>query len=201
MGIPTRSLLLTGAFMPVIYFVALFSAGALFPDYSHFRQVPSDLGADGSPYAFAAAFNFALLIVGLTGLIGALGLVVGLWKLGVNRFLSMASGMAPAMPSISLMMSALFPLPSPYHSSFVLLLIGMLTPLLGGLALRKLENTVAISLTLYLAFVVAVIVVGIIFGIGDLITEDNVGLWIRIWAVVSLPTSAILCLAVRAKLP
>ena len=77
----------------------------------------------------------------------------------------------------------------------------MLTPLLGGLALRKLENTVAISLTLYLAFVVAVIVVGIIFGIGDLITEDNVGLWIRIWAVVSLPTSAILCLAVRAKLP
>lgn len=105
------------------------------------------------------------------------------------------------MPSISLAMSGLFPLPSPYHSSFILLLIGILTPLLGGLALRKKENTGAISLTLYLAFAAALIVVGIIFGIGDFVTENNLSMWFRIWAVVTLPAFALLCLAVRMRLP
>ena len=50
MGTLTRSLLLTGTAMPVLYFLALFTAGSLYPDYSHIRQVASDLGAVGAPY-------------------------------------------------------------------------------------------------------------------------------------------------------
>jgi|TARA_Y100000310_G_scaffold332997_2_gene409651 hypothetical protein len=135
------------------------------------------------------------------GLVGAVGLILGLGKLGVGRSLSVMTGLAPAMPSISIAMSGIFPLPSPYHSSFILLLIGMLTPLLGGLALRKLEHTGAICLTLYLAFAASLIVLAIIFGIGSLVTENNLGLWFRMWAVVSLPTFALLCMAVRIRLP
>ena len=187
--------------MPVLYFVALFAAGALYPDYSHIRQVASDLGAVGAPYAFAPLFNVALVGVALAGLAGALGLGLGLQKLGVNRLLSAVTGLAPAMPSISLGMSGLFPLPSPYHSSFILLLAGVLTPALGGLALRRMPETSAITRTLYLSFAAALIVVGILFGIGELVTDENLGLWLRIWAAVTLPAFGILCLAVKQRLP
>ncbi len=195
-----KTLLLAGVAMPVIYFVTLFGAALLYPDFSHIRQQPSELGADGAPYNFAFAFNVALVVVGLSGLAGAAGLVSGLSNLQVGRTLSLATGLAPALPSVSLLISGLFPLPSPYHSSLVLLLIGILTPLLGALSLRKLADTTAVCVTLYLAFIAAVAVVGIILGIGNLISEDNVGLWIRIWAGVSFPAIAILCIAVRTRL-
>ena len=196
-----KTLLFAGVGMPVLYFVALFAAGALYPDYSHIRQVASDLGAVGAPYVFAPVFNVALVGVALAGLAGALGLGLGLQKLGVNRLLCAVTGLAPAMPSISLGMSGLFPLPSPYHSSFMLLLGGMLTPVLGGLALRRLPETSAITLVLNLSFAAALIVVGILFGIGELVTDENLGLWLRIWAAVTLPAFGILCLAVKQRLP
>ena len=69
-NILTRMLLIAGITMPIIYFAALFIAGVLYPDYSHIRQLPSELGADGAPYEFAFAFNLALIIVGLCGLAG-----------------------------------------------------------------------------------------------------------------------------------
>ena len=68
-----KTLLFAGVAMPVLYFVALFAAGAFYPDYSHIRQVASDLGAVGAPYAFAPVFNVALVGVALAGLGGALG--------------------------------------------------------------------------------------------------------------------------------
>ena len=187
--------------MPAIYFIALFTGGALYPDYSHMTQVASDLGAMGAPYDFATEFNIALLIVGLTGLAGALGLTIGLWKLAVSHSLSVVIGFTVAMPAVSLIISALFPLPSPHHSSFLLLLMGNLTPLLGGIALRKLESSTVTRWILYLAFVTALIVISIIFGVGNIINEDNLGFWLRIWAAVSLPTVAVVCLAVRMRLP
>ena len=186
--------------MPVLYFAALFVAGAFYPGYSHVRQVASDLGATGAPYPYAAAFSIALIVIGLAGLAGSLGLAMGLRSEGVSGVRSAFAGIVPAMPSLSLIQSGLFPLPSPHHSTFILLLVGVLTPFVGAVALRKLSGTDAARWTLYVAFLASLIVVGIIFGIGGLVTEANLGLWLRIWAAISLPTLAIACFVVRRRL-
>ena len=200
MNVDIRSLLVAGMAMPVLYFLALFIAGALYPEYSHVRQVASDLGAVGAPYGYATAFNAALVGVGLSGLAGSLGLALGLLRLGAARSLAVMAGVVPAMPSLSLVQSGFFPLPSPHHSSFILLLVGVLTPMVGAFALRRLPSTGPIRLTLYLAFAASLLVLGIIFGFGGLVTEANLGLWLRVWAAVSLPTIGILCFAVRKRL-
>ena len=193
-------MLAAGVGMPVLYFVALFAAGAFYPDFSHVRQPASDLGAVDAPYQFASAFNVSLVAVGVMGLFGSLGLSLGLRNLGVAGFLSLVCGIVPAMPSLSIVISGVFPLPSPYHSSFLLLIAGIFTPMVGSLALRNLPSTGPIRLTLLAAFAGTLVVLGILLGIGDLVTEDNLGLWFRIWAAVSLPAMGFLCFAVRDRL-
>ena len=196
----TKALLAAGIAMPVLYFAALFVAGAFYPGFSHIRQVASDLGADSAPYAYATAFSVALVFVGLFGLAGSLGLFIGLRRVGAGRARSALAGLIPAMPSLSLMQSGVFPLPSPYHSTFVLLLAGVLTPFVGAMALRALPGTAAVRWTLYAAFVASLIVVSFFFGVGGVVTEANLGLWLRIWAAISLPTLAILCFVIRKRL-
>jgi ABC-type multidrug transport system permease subunit len=61
-------------------------------------------------------------------------------------------------------------------------------------------ETKAIRLTLNLSFVVALIVVAVLFGIGDLVTNENLGLWLRFWALVTLPAFGLLCLTVHSRL-
>jgi hypothetical membrane protein len=200
MDITIRRLLLAGLAMPILYFLALLIAGALYPDFSHVRQPASDLGAAGAPYGYATAFNVALLAVGVSGLAGSVGLALGLWRLGAARPLAVMAGLVPAMPSISIIISGLFPLPSPYHSSFVLLLVGVFTPMVGALALRKFPSTGTARFVLYVAFAAALVVVGILFGVGGLVSVDSLGFWFRIWAIVSLPTLGMLCIVVRRRL-
>lgn len=194
---PVKPLLLVGSLLPILYFVALYSAGLFYPDYSHIKQVASDLGAANAPYAFAGVFNIGLLMVAAAGLAGAAGLLSGLQKAGSGRLLAILTAITLAMPSISLAMSGLFPLPSPYHSSFVLLLAGIFTPLFGGFALRKVSGTGGTQLFLFLAFGAALLVLAFIFGLGGLVTNDTVGLWLRIWALVSFTPVGGLCWTVR----
>jgi hypothetical protein len=72
--------------------------------------------------------------------------------------------------------------------------------MVGALALRRVPSTGPIRLALHLAFAAALLVVGIMLGIGGLVTEANLGLWLRVWAAVSLPTIGILCFVVRKNL-
>ena len=118
-----------------------------------------------------------------------------------NGFLSALTGLVPTLPAVSLAISGLFPLPSPYHSTLVLLLAGNLTPLIGGLALRRVSGTLATRYVLYLAFVLGIVVVGIVLGAGNLVTNENIGLWIRIWAAVTMPSYGFLCYMVWLRVP
>lgn len=192
-----RPLLLVGALLPLLYFALLYSAGLFYPDYSHIKQVASDLGAQDAPYAFAGVFSIGLVIVAVAGLAGSAGLLSGLQRAGSGRLLAILTAITLAMPSISLGMSGLFPLPSPYHSSFVLLVAGIFTPLLAGLALRRVDGTEGMRLFLFLAFGAALLVLAFIFGLGGLVTNDNIGLWLRIWALVSFIPVGVLCWKVR----
>ena len=194
-----RRLLFAGSGVPILYFAALFIAGALYPEFSHVTQQASDLGALDAPYAFGLVFNTALVGVALLGLAGAVGLILGLPHLSASRSLSIATGLALAMPSISIGQSGIFPLPSPYHSNILLLIAGMLTPLLGAIALRR-ADTPVVRLILAMSFLLGLAVVVLLFGVGGIVTVENVGLWLRVWAAVTLPAIGLLCYTVRNKL-
>lgn len=195
-----RHLLLAGSGVPILYFAALFVAGALYPEFSHIKQQASDLGASDAPYTFAPIFNAALVGVAILGLAGAVGLTLGLPRLSASRSLAVATGLALAMPSLSIGQSGIFPLPSPHHTNLLFLLAGMLAPLLGAVALRQAE-TPAVRVALLLSFVLGMSIVVCFFGVGGVVTEENVGLWLRIWAAVTLPAIGLLCYTVRIKLP
>ena len=80
-----RHLLLGGVLTPLTYFALLFAAGAFYPDFSHVRQVASELGADGAPYGGALAFNAGIVLVGLVGVGAAFGLFADFRKSAVAR--------------------------------------------------------------------------------------------------------------------
>jgi len=172
-----RGLLFIGALMPILYFTVLIMAGFYYPDYSHIRQVASDLGAAG-----------------------AVGLIGGFGRLGASRLWALATSVTIITPALSLGMSGLFPLPSPYHSNFYMLVLGILTPLFGALTLRGVARTGPLRAMLLFAFGAALVLVAILFGLGGLVSEDNLGLWLRIWAAISLPPVGLLCWAVRQRI-
>lgn len=194
-----RTMLAIGTSTPFLYFAALFIAGLFYPDYSHVRQVASDLGAVGAPYDLANLFNVGLILTGLAGCLGAIGLFGGLMRTSSGIPLALATGLTVFAPSLTVVMSGAFPMPSPYHSNIFLLMAGIFAPLFGAFAIRELPNTQLIRRYLLLAFVAGLLLVPILFGIGGLLTEDNVGLWLRIWAGVSLPPVGVLCWVVRQR--
>ena len=195
-----KKLLFAGAIMPVLYFTLLYTAGALYPDYSHVRQVASDLGADGAPYGWALEFNIGLVYVGLAGIAGAIGLFQGLRRLGGGFILTSVTSTVIVLPSVIMVMSGLFPLPSPWHANFHILLTGNLVPLFGALALRAMPNAATIRLLLIVGFGVNMGITGVLFGIGDLVNEGNLGLWLRLWVAAMLPQIGFLCWVVRSRL-
>ena len=186
--------------MPIVYLGALLVAGLLYPDYSHVRQQPSELGANGAPYDFGWAFNLALVLSGFLGFCGALGVVMGLRHLQIGRLLATVTGVVPAIPSLALVLAGVFPLPSPYHGSLVLYVAGIFFPLLGWFSLRKFEGLHITKLTLMAAFLASLVVVALILGVGEVVSAENVGLWIRIWAMCSFPTIALMCFTIRNML-
>lgn len=195
-----KRLLLAGALMPVLYFVLLLTFGSLYPDFSHVRQVASDLGADGAPYDWAGAFNIGLVLTALAGTAGAVGLFQGLRKLGSNFILTVLVSVTIVSPMASQAMSGIFPIPSPWHANFYMLLAGNLVPLFGAMALRTAPDTAAIRRLLFIGFGVNVGITAVLFGIGDLVTEANLGLWLRIWAAALLSLVGYLSWAVRSRM-
>jgi len=194
-----QKLLLGGISMPIVYFVALFGAGAVYPDFSHFSQTASELGADGAPYRWAWAFNVALILVGALGIAAAIGLFIGCRQLGIGVFLLVLTSIGIGLAMINMLMSGLFPLPHPWHSNLLLVLAGVFVPLFGALVMQKALDKGA-SMILWLSFVVAVIFTAPLLGFGGCVTEGNLGLWLRLWAVALLFPIGYLCWSIRGKL-
>lgn len=182
--------------VPILYFALLFTAGAFHPDFSHVRQVASELGANGAPYGGTAVFNMGLITVGLVGCAGAAGLFTGLYRAGANTLLAALTAVTFAAPNITFVTSGLWPLPHPWHSSVILLLLGFFSPLLAVLALRPVDGTRSVKVVLGLCFVSILIVFN---GLGGLSAPDLAGLRWRLIALLLLGSFALLCWTVRSR--
>lgn len=195
-----KNLLLAGVLVPFLYVAVLYAAGGLYPNYSHIVQIPSDLGADGAPYQWIGAFNIGLILVGVFGILSGVELFRGLLKLGRGKTLAVLTSLTVISVSVNMILSGVFPLPSPYHSLLELLLPSVFVSLFGAIALRKPSNSPMPAIIMFVAFIMNFILFGIMLGIGDIANEDNVGLWIRLWAAVLLPSIGYLCWVVRRRL-
>ena len=190
----TDGLLACGLAFPAVYFANLFGVPLLDPAFDHARQAPSDLGAQGAPYA--ALFNAGLGLSAFMAFLGAIGLVLGLRRLGAGLYVSVMTGLSLALLAFALAMSAAFPLPDPLHYGFNLYFAGLLTPLFGAIALGPVRGAAGARLIALLGMMASFALIVMTIGPFGLADASNQGLWIRALAFVSFFTIGYLCFAV-----
>jgi hypothetical protein len=98
---------------------------------------------------------------------------------------------------IAMTMSGLFPLPDPLHYGFGLFPAGLLAPLFGALALK---NGGVVRWIVLAAFAASAVLVALMFGVGGVVTESNLGYFSRAVALVAFPAMGLLCWHVRRRL-
>ena len=148
------------------------------------------MGAADAPYP--ALFNFSIIAAGIAALLGSIGLVGSLRDLSGRRGWAIAAGVGLALWGAAMVMGGMFPMPDDRHGGFGLGLAGPLVPLFTLLALRTVPDTGGIKLFLGFIFVASVVVLAIMFGVGELVTRRNVGIWQRINSGISIIWFAVL---------
>lgn len=177
-----RLLLWAGIAMPFVYFANLFGAALAWPGFDHATAAPSELGTAAAP--LAGLFNACLLLSGLLGLAGAIGLQRA-WRNITASLLAIAF----ALPALSLVVAAVFPLPSPHHLAFNIVLAGLLIPPLAAWTLWREDRRWATIL----AAVAIVELVAIAAGLGGQMTAANAGWWIRALGLIMFGSAAVAC--------
>ena len=190
-----RVLLAAGVAVPAFWIGSQLAGMALNPSFDIATQQPSELGCCDAHLPIIA--NIGFLATGACGVLGGVGLALGLRKLGGNIILAGLAGLGMMLFGIAMTMSGLFPLPNPLHYGFGLFPAGLLAPLFGALALKNGGAARWIVLT---AFVFSAIVVALMFGVGGVVTESNLGYFSRVVALIAFPAMAFLCWAVNSRL-
>jgi hypothetical protein len=194
----TRMLLTAGVALPVIYFANLLLGGLFNPEIGHMTSAPSEYGAvDANLYV---VWSIGFVLVGLAAAAAAVGLLLGLRRTGAGLLTTLPAVLAMGCVAFAFVMNGVFPLPDPLHYAFNILLPGLLTPLLGALALWKARAPLT-QIALLLAFAGVIAIFAMMSGAGDLVDETNIGLWVRIAAVVFFGSLALLSWTVLRKLP
>lgn len=184
--------LLSGALIavPAFYYFALFAGAATYPDYSHVTNYASELGAADAPYP--ALFNVNIMLAGASALIAAYLLPGSFRGIGASRLWSVLTAIALALWGAAMVMGGYFPMPDERHGAFGLGLVAPLIPLFAFLALRTVEGSRGIRAFLAIVFVASVAMLAIMFGVGELVTLANVGLYQRLNTAASIPWFAVL---------
>ena len=167
-----------------LYYFGLFAGAATYPGYSHMTNYASELGAAAAPYPWL--FNISIVLAGATAIIAALVLPIAFGAVGASRPWSILAAIAAALWGASMVMGGLFPMPDERHGGFGLGLVAPLIPLLVLLALRPVGNTGGIRTFLMIVFAASVAMLAIMFGVGELVTSANVGLYQRLNSGVSI---------------
>lgn len=175
--------------IPVLYYFALLVGAATYPGYSHVRNYASELGAAEAPYP--AIFNVSIMLAGIAAVGAAALLPRGLAQLGGARTWSVLAAVALGLWGVAMVMGGLFPMPNDLHGGFGLGLAGPLIPLFLMLALATIPDTRGMRWFLGLVFLASLVMLAIMFGVGELVTRANVGLWQRANTIASIPWLAV----------
>jgi hypothetical protein len=176
--------------VPVCYYFALIVGAASYPGYSHVTRYASELGAADAPHP--ALFNVPVIIGGVAAVLASIGVATALHDLSGRWLWPMLAAIALAAWGASMVMGGMFPMPDERHGGFGLGLAAPLVPIFAFLAIRKVPDADGMKFFLAAIFVLSVIVLAIMFGVGHLVTRRNVGIWQRINSGLSIPYFAVL---------
>jgi hypothetical protein len=189
-----RTLLAAGVAVPVVYFASQIAAMLLNPGFDIAARQPSELGCCGASAPIVA--NVGFLATGVCAILGGAGLSLGLRKGGGNLILASLAGLGMSLFGVAMTMSGLFPLPNPLHDGLGLFSAGLLAPLFGALALN---NGGAARWLILAGFALSAVIVALMFGVGGVVTADNLGYFSRALALAAFPTIAFLCWTVMRR--
>ena len=176
--------------IPALYYLGLIAGAATYPGYSHVTNYASELGAADAPYPWL--FNVSIILAGAAAILAAMLLPNAFRDTGASRLWSVLAAIALGLWGAAMVMGGLFPMPDDRHGAFGLGLVGPLIPLFVLLALRPIEDSRGVQVFLAIIFVASVVMLAIMFGVGDLVTRANVGLYQRLNSGASTPWFAVL---------
>ncbi|HET9397194.1 MAG TPA: DUF998 domain-containing protein [Sphingomicrobium sp.] len=183
--------------IPALYYFALIVGAATYPGYSHVTNYASELGAAEAPYP--ALFNISIILAGAAAIFAAIATPGSFQAAGANRLWSILAAIALALWGVSMVMGGMFPMPDERHGAFGLGLAAPLIPLFTLLALRPIGDSSGIRIFLALVFAASVVMLAIMFGVGELVTRANVGLYQRLNTAASIPWFAVLGIWLLAR--
>lgn len=195
------SLLLKFAVLvPLIYFGVLIAGGLMTPGYDHMTQTAAVLGAPGAPSA--QIFNYGLVAAGGCAVLGALGVLLGMTRLGAGVIWAVLASAAIAVWGASLIFAGLQWEPSWLPGGYRYDLAILAAPLLMflGLAGRSDMGGLKLLLIVVLLAMAALTAVSLNLGGLNLIKPENAGLWERAWLVAAVPWIAIAALCIDQRL-
>lgn len=173
-----------------LYYFGLLVGAATYPGYSHVTNYASELGAAEAPYPWL--FNLSIILAGASAIVGALTLPAAFKDLGGRRAWTVAAAVVLALWGASMIMGGLFPMPDERHGAFGLGLVAPLIPLFVLLALGSVKAAGAMRVFLGLVFAGSAVMLAIMFGVGELVTQANVGLYQRLNSGFSIVWFAVL---------
>ena len=172
------------------YYFGLLIGAATYPGYSHVKNYASELGAAAAPYPWL--FNGSIILTGAAGLLGARMFVSAFRTTGASRGWLIAAAVALGLWGVSMVMGGLFPMPDERHGAFGLGLVAPLIPLFVLLALRPVDGSRTIRIFLGIVVGISIVMLAIMFGVGELVTRANVGLYQRLNSGASIIWFAVL---------
>lgn len=172
-------LLRIGALAPLIVYGVIAAGGFMTPDYNHMTQQVSELGQAGA--ATAKMFNYGFMAAGGAMIVGALGLLLGLPRLGRGFVMPGLTAVAIALFGASFVLGGLHPMPDPMHDAYYLAYAGIAAPLLAFLAMGDRSELSGARTMAVLGFLVSAVLTAIIMNVGgfNLVQDAHAGLWER----------------------
>ncbi|MBI5938862.1 MAG: DUF998 domain-containing protein [Caulobacterales bacterium] len=172
-------LLRLGALGPLIFYGVIVAGGLMSPGYNHMTQSASELGQAGA--ATAKIFNYGIMAAGGAMIIGALGLLMGLPRLGRGLLMPGLTAIAIGLFGASFILGGLHPMPDPMHDAYHLIYAGIAAPLLAFLAMGDRSELSGAKTMAVLGFLVGAVLMAIMMNVGglNLVHKTDAGLWER----------------------
>lgn len=187
-----------GILIPVVYFGLLIVARLIYPGFNYATQYASEMGSAEARYP--AVFNTGVMLCGVLGLVASFGFYHAVRRLGGNRWLAALTGLTFLLFGIGTFLGGRFPMPDERHGGYGLMLAIQLTPLFLALALWRVRSLRGLCIFLLVVFAIMTFFIFVMFGVGELVTRANVGLWQRGNALAGFPWIGIAAWRLRKEL-
>ncbi len=178
----TLAALRFGIAVPLLYYGIQLVAAPFFPEFSFLGTTASELGSDHSTRPWI--FNAGAILTGIAAVVGSIGLMRALRRLGAHPIVAWLSLLVVAGTAPSSIWAGIFPLPDPRHAGHPSFLIAMLAvPFVLSFALWRIGVPWAIKAYLVATIVLLIVMVPIMMRMIDIDMHTYAGLAQRIFAL------------------